>query len=532
MSYITIQRIAYMHADKDILFGNINLSVNKGEKVALVGNNGSGKSTLLKIIAGRLKASEGTVMIPSSGLYYVPQHFGQYNEMTIAQALQVEDKLQALQAILKGETDEKLYDILNDDWNIEERIHAALSTWGLASFDLSHPMQTLSGGEKTKVFLAGMEIHAESVILLDEPTNHLDYSYRQKLYSYIQSSRSTMMIVSHDRTLLNLLSVTCELSANGITVYGGNYEFYKEQKSIALQALQQKLEEKEKQFRLAQKTAREAAERQQKHDVRGEKHNIKKGVSRIAMGNLKSKAENSTAKLKGIHTEKVESIQGEVRQLRTSIPMSSVLKTDFNSSSLHTGKVLVTAQEINFGYHNTPLWKEPLSFQIRSGDRIAISGNNGSGKTTLLKLITGKLTPTAGVITRADQLSYVYMDQEYSIIQAEKSILEQAESFNLIPLPDHELKTILNRFLFPADVWNKPCNKLSGGEKMRLAFCCLMISNNTPDIFILDEPTNNLDIQNIEMITSTIKQYTGTVIVISHDKYFMNEIGVDRGIDI
>lgn len=273
-------------------------------------------------------------------------------------------------------------------------------------------------------------------------------------------------------------------------------------------------------------------ERQQKHDVRGEKQNQKKGVSRIAMGNLKSKAEVSTAKLKGIHVDKTETIQEELRKLRSSAPPPSTLKTDFNSSSLHKGKILVSAQKINFGYSDEKLWKEPLDFEIRSGERLAIQGNNGSGKTTLLKLITGKLEPQEGLISRADNLSYVYMDQEYSIIRNDRTILEQAEAFNRIPLPEHELKTILNRFLFPADVWDKPCKKLSGGEKMRLAFCCLMINNNTPDLFILDEPTNNLDIQNIEIITDTIKRYSGTVLVISHDKRFMEDIGINHSISL
>ena len=145
----------------------------------------------------------------------------------------------------------------------------------------------------------------------------------------------------------------------------------------------------------------------------------------------------------------------------------------------------------------------------------------------MLRLITGELTPTGGTIERAD-FTYVYLDQEYSLIQNEYTVSEQAEAFNLRHLPEHEIKIILNRYLFPASEWDKSCRKLSGGEKMRLAFCCLMISNNTPDMFILDEPTNNLDIQSIEIITATIKNYAGTVIAISHDNYFIQEIGVEQ----
>ena len=146
-----------------------------------------------------------------------------------------------------------------------------------------------------------------------------------------------------------------------------------------------------------------------------------------------------------------------------------------------------------------------------------------SPKTTLLKLLCGDLSAVSGTLDRID-FSTVYLDQEYSLIHNEYSILEQAEYFNRRHLPEHELKTILNRYLFPAATWNKSCRLLSGGEKMRLSFCCLMIADNTPDVFILDEPTNNLDIESIEIITATIRDYTGTVIAISHDKEFLKEI--------
>lgn len=247
------------------------------------------------------------------------------------------------------------------------------------------------------------------------------------------------------------------------------------------------------------------------------------------MNTLKDRAEKSTTKLNDIHAEKAEKLTDEMTQIRSSLSDAAVLKTDFDTSGLRIGKILITATDINFGYKDELLWKDPLSFQLKSGDRLCIEGSNGCGKTTLLKLITGNITPKEGTLLRAD-FKYVYLNQEYSIIQNERSVLQQAEAFNIRNLPEHEVKIRLNRYLFPSTVWDKPCKKLSGGEKMRLAFCCLMISNNTPDMFILDEPTNNLDIQSIEIITSTIKDYTGTVLVVSHDKYFINEIGVERKI--
>ena len=539
---ISIQQISYIHPDKEVLFSDLNFAISKGQKLGLVGNNGCGKSTLLQIIAGQLSPSSGVIVRPDD-LYYIPQHFGQYDSLTIAQALRIERKQQALHAILSGDASNENFVVLDDDWNIEERSIAALDLWGLGQFTLSYPMNLLSGGEKTRVFLAGMDIHHPSVVLMDEPTNHLDSSGRQRLYDWVEKCRSTLLVVSHDRTLLNLLPEICELEKHQINYYGGNYEFYKEQKTLMQEALQQRIEEKEKALRIARKVARETVERRDKQNVRGEKNNIKKGVPRIVLNALQGKSEKSTSKLNSTHQEKAEKLTGERNQLRSSLSPTATLKTDFNSSSLHTGKILVTAKEINFGYHpnsdsndiqdnndfKQQLWQTPISFQLKSGDRLRIEGANGSGKTTLLKLITGQLRPQEGNLTRME-FTYVYLNQEYSIIDDRNSILEQAYAFNNRNLPEHEIKIILNRYLFPASEWDKSCRKLSGGEKMRLAFCCLMISNNTPDMFILDEPTNNLDIQSIEIITATIKNYTGTVIAISHDDYFIQEIGIEQRI--
>lgn len=527
---ISVQQLSYIHADKEPLFQNINLTVNKGEQVSLVGNNGSGKSTLLRIIEGGLKPVSGEVVC-SSQPYYVPQHFGQYDQLTVMQALQVESKIKALQAIIAGDASIGNFTALDDDWNIEERCLAALSFWGLQHIRLDQPMCTLSGGEKTKVFLSGLQIHSPEIILMDEPTNHLDTGSRNKLYGFIESSRATMLIVSHDRTLLNLLPYTCELDRSTISLYGGNYEFYKEQKEQALAALQNQLSEKEKELRLAKKIAREALERKNKSSSRGEKSAVKKGIPRIMMGAMKEGAENSTVKLKNVHDDKMSSISSSITDIQTALPNMRQMKTDFNSPDLHIGKILVTAKDVNFGYGESRLWQDPLNLQIKSGDRIRFSGNNGAGKTTLLKLLLGELEPTEGTITRAD-FKYIYIDQEYSIVQPHLTVFEQLEQFNLFAKPEHELKMILSRFLFPVGTWDKSCSKLSGGEKMRLAICCLMVSNSTPDLFILDEPTNNLDIQSVNIITAAIKDYNGTVLLVSHDLYFVKEIKINRVVEL
>ena len=531
MSIIQIHRLSYIHPDRTPLFEEVSFSVEEHRKIALIGPNGSGKSKLLQLIAGKYRPASGTIAL-SGTPYFVPQHFGQYNGMTIAGALGVEIRIDALHAILAGDLSEENYTLLREDWGIEERVVKALADWGLAGFELSTPLASLSGGEKTRVFLSGIAIHEPGLVLMDEPSNHLDRSSREQLYGLIGSSPAAMIVVSHDRTLLNLLDTTLELGRNGVTVYGGNYEFYKEQKENRLRALQERVEEREKSLRAAQKVAREAARRKEKHDARGKGKIKKEGVPRIMLKTITDGAAASAKKLKEVHSEKIDAISEELHSLREQVPDKREMKIKLDDSALHAGKILVTAESIGFGYGEKPLWPEPLSFHIRSGERIVIEGNNGSGKTTLLKLILGQLEPTEGTVNRAENLQFLYIDQEYSLIDNRLTVFEQVERFNARLLPEHILKTELHRFLFPADTWDKPCGQLSGGEKMRLIFCCLLISDSTPDLFILDEPTNNLDIQSLEIVTNSLKNYRGTLLVISHDRYFTREIGALKTISL
>ncbi len=527
---LILQGISYIHADKDQLFTGINLTVNNNEKIALVGNNGSGKSTLLKILAGVLQPSGGTITT-SSNPYYVPQLVGQYNELAIAQALRVDAKLNALKEILAGNVTDNNMALLDDDWTIEERCAEALSYWKLEGLDPEQKMASLSGGQKTKVLLAGLTIHQPEIVLLDEPSNHLDTEGRELLYDYIQTTNSSLVVVSHDRTLLNLLNNVAELSKRGLTLYGGNYDFYAEQKAIEESALNENLRDREKALRKAKETEREMMERQQKLDARGKKKQEKAGVPTIAMNTLRNNAEKSTAKAKDVHAEKIGAITKEVGRLRKELPDADKMKIALDDSSLHKGKVLITAEDINFGYGARSLWRTPLSFVVTGKDRMVIKGLNGSGKTTLIKILLGILQPTEGMIQRAD-INALYVDQEYSVINNELTVYEQAQQYNRGHLEEHEVKSSLNRFLFTKEYWDKPCSTLSGGEKMRLMLCCLTIGNKAPDMIILDEPTNNLDIQNIEILTAAINEYKGCVIVVSHDSRFVEEIGVEKVMEL
>lgn len=525
----SIHNLSYVHANGDVLFENLHFSLNQHEKVALVGANGTGKSTLLKLIAGDLSSQEGEISL-SQKPYYVPQIFGQYNHLTISQALNVSKKLEALDLILKGEFTDDAYEVLNDDWDIEARCQEALAHWGLEGIALSNHMDSLSGGQKTKVFLAGIEIHNPEFVLLDEPTNHLDSLGRDSVYNFIEQTRATLLVVSHDRKLLNLLNPVYELSAGGLKIYGGNYDAYVHQKQIEINALSHDIEAKEKALRKAREKERETIQKQQKQDSRGKGKQTKAGMGKAMMDKMKNDAQNSSSRQAGVHGEKVEGISKELHSLKSILPDLDQMKFGLGNSLLHKGKVLFEAKGLNLKFSEKNLWKENLSFQILSGDRVALKGANGSGKTSLINLLLGRLQPGLGVFKSSLENRFVYIDQDYSLLANNLTVYEQAQRMNTSGLLEHEVKTRLNRFLFDKKEWDKSCKSLSGGERMRLMLCCLTINSQAPDLIVLDEPTNNLDLQSLGILTAAINEYEGTLIVVSHDELFLKEINVEESI--
>ncbi|HEY0741941.1 MAG TPA: ABC-F family ATP-binding cassette domain-containing protein [Chryseosolibacter sp.] len=527
---LTLHRVTYVHPNGDRLFSDLDLTINKNEKVALIGNNGVGKSTLMKIMACELLPTTGT-MHAEAPSYYLPQLSGNEWAGTVAEALRIHGKLNALKQILDGEVNDTNLNLLAGDWSIEERCAESFSRWGLAGLEVDMQMKNLSGGEKTKVLLAGIMIHEPDIVLLDEPSNHLDASGRQILYNFISATTKTVVLISHDRTLLNLVDVTCMLGRDGITRYGGNYEFYSEQKSIYDSAIVHALKSKEKELRKARETERDALERKQKLDARGKRKQQNAGLPTIMMNTFRNNAEKSAARLKETHVSKINDITQQVLDLRSEAPNREVMKMNFDNSSLQPGKVLISAHEVNVGFGPSMLWDDPLTFQILSGERIAIQGCNGSGKTTLVNMMLGNVLPSVGTI-QLTQRSTVYVDQEYSILDGSLSVYDQAQAFNANGLREHEIKVRLNRFLFPKDAWNKNVTHLSGGEKMRLVLCCLSIGTKAPDMIILDEPTNNLDLESLEVLAGALNDYDGTLVVISHDKTFLTDILIGRFINL
>jgi ATPase subunit of ABC transporter with duplicated ATPase domains len=521
---IILSSVGYIHPDREILFDNLNLSLQSGQKAAVVGNNGAGKSTLLRLITGAIKPTSGQLSV-AGNIYFVPQHLGQFDALTIAELLGVQPKLDALHAILNGDSSEHHFVILGEDWDIDERVTEALSAWHLGYFEPSQKIGFLSGGEKTKVHLAGVTLHQPDIILLDEPTNHLDVGARNQLYSFLHSATATTLIASHDRTLLNVVDQILEIGQSGIEVYGGNYNFYEEQKNLQVSALESRLQEHKKTLKKTKERGRELATQRQKQEIRGKSAGKSGSDPRIIVGGRKARAEESTARLADAQANRAAKITNDIALLISEIRNHLVLKTEFHASHTSSGKALFEAKDLNFQFANVNLWEQSLNFFIRPGDRVRIEGANGAGKTTLLQILAGNLH--AGETLSRSSFQHLYLDQEYSIIDNTLSILEQVQRYNDRHLAEHEVKTLLHQHQFPSALWDRKCANLSGGEKMKLTLCCLAASEQLPDLLMLDEPTNNLDLESQKVLVYALKNFTGALIAISHDPWFWKEIGID-----
>lgn len=525
------QNISYQKPDHEILFREVSCSLQKGEKAALAGNNGAGKTTLLKIIAGQETNYTGELQVRGR-IYQVPQHYGHFNQLTVAEALGIAPLLDALQAVENGSTDQHHYDLLDNQWDIAARCVGALTHWGIGRISFHQSLDKLSGGMKTRLFLAGIDILQPDLVLLDEPTNHLDRAARYQLYDWLEQTSCTVLLTSHDRQLLRRCTPIWELQATGITAYGGNYDFYAAQKETETAAKQQQLAHHEKTWKEARLKQQEALERKQHADAQARRKAREGGLPKILINGRRTKAEVSSGKLKQVHNDKVDLLRASLQEAAAMAQVQRIMKGYFDHSTLPAGKVLIQATEINYQYENSvPLWPAPHTFTIRSGSRWAVNGSNGSGKTTIFQLLRGTLEPTQGSLQRTP-CTTLLLDQDYRLIDRGQTVLAQALAFNDGRLEEALVHTLLANFLFLPDSWDRSCAVLSGGEMLRLSLCCLVLQNKTPDIIFLDEPANNLDLSNIQMLARIFATYQGTLIVVSHDEGFLQELGLTDAISL
>ena len=492
----------------DTILSDCSFHIEEREKAAIVGPNGAGKSTLLKIIMGRLPADDGTVTISKDKtLGYLAQHQNLSSDGTIYDELlsvkkdiiALEEKIRETEQQMKNATGEQLdtlldlYTKMNHQFELENgyayqsEIVGVLKGLGFTEDDFSLPVSTLSGGQKTRVALGKLLLSRPDIILLDEPTNHLDMESIRWLENYLLGYNGSVIIVAHDRYFLDrIVTKIIEIENTHVTVFSGNYTAYADKKKI-LRNMQLK------EYLNQQREIKHQQEVITKLKQFNREKSIKRAESREKMLDKMDVLEKPT----------------EVRS-----DMRIRLEPRITS-----GNDVLTVEHLSKAFPGQTLFQD-LNFEIKRGERVAIIGNNGTGKTTILKILNEVIRPDAGSFTLGSRVQIGYYDQEHQVLHMEKTIFQEIS--DAYPyLTNTEIRNVLAAFLFTNDDVFQPIHTLSGGERGRISLAKLMLSN--ANFLILDEPTNHLDIVSKEILENALKDYTGTVLYVSHDRYFINQ---------
>ncbi|MCC5615325.1 ATP-binding cassette domain-containing protein [Nostoc sp. CHAB 5836] len=502
-SILLAENLAYELSLDRTLFQKIQVSIEAGDRIALVGRNGVGKSTLLKILAGEINPSAGCVSC-NAIVYYLPQI------STIRQEITADTVL------------EFLISISDEWWNIEEILQTQFGT----NIDLSLPITNLSGGELTKLFLAIGLSQQPNLLLLDEPTNHMDLQALESLRQFLQNFTGAFVIVSHKPFLLDQVTdVTWELTPVGLKVYGGNFSQYREQKKIELEAAMRSHEAARKELKRTQATAMQEQQRAAQSSRNGRAKFLNGSIDRTAAGVMKRKAEASAGTAKKKHEAAVAKANQKVAETKVKTTKVTSIQLEEKNQKRRN---LINIQGANLRVSERLLIQN-IQLHVSSGDRIAIIGANGSGKSSLVKAILGIENQTAvfdsGEVLLAPAMKAVYLDQTYELVNRHYTLLENMQAANR-NLSYQLLRQQLGHFLFKYDDVHKSVSVLSGGELARLAIA--MISISEIDLLILDEPTNNLDVETVEQMVVGINDYQGALWVISHDVDFLSRINITK----
>ena len=485
------------------VFENIDFTVNENERIALVGRNGSGKTTLLKVLTGECELSSGQLIKANkTSISYLKQNalalsedtIGEVFDQVFAKLKDLEKQMEELSDAMKEDPDEKLinkYSALQEEYKYlggytyQSEMLSVLAGFGFKESDLERKVSSFSGGEKTKIAFASLLLAKPDLLLLDEPTNHLDLSTIEWLENYLAKYKKAMVIVSHDRMFLDkTVNVVYELEYGSIRRYAGNYSSFVEQKKNDL-------------------IRQESAYRRQQKDIKRLEELIEKFRYK------KNKAAFAQSKIK--YLERMERIEDPKKA------DTKAFKAKF-VCGVRGGKNVLSLDHFEVGY-DKPLAN--VSLEIKRGDRICVMGDNGTGKSTLLKSIIGETKPLGGYMMLGHQIQIGYFDQNLANFHNGNTVLE--ELWNEHPdLDMFKIRSVLGAFLFTADEVFKEVDVLSGGEKVRLSLAKLMIKK--ANFLILDEPTNHLDIISKEALENALNEYDGTILFVSHDRYFIRKI--------
>ncbi|MFE3019576.1 ABC-F family ATP-binding cassette domain-containing protein [Streptomyces sp. NPDC059256] len=518
-TFITCSALSFAWPDGTAVFDDFHLSVGPG-RTGLIGLNGSGKSTLLKLIASDLAPTEGTVRTMGE-VGYLPQNVVLDTELRVDDVLGIAAKRNALHAIEAGEASEENFTTVGDDWDIEERARATLDQLGLGRIGLDRTLGEVSGGEGVLLRLAALTLARPAVLLLDEPTNNLDLHARRRLYDTVDSWSGVMVVVSHDRELLERVDQIADLREGEVAWYGGNYSAYEEALAVQQEAAERMVRVAEADV---QRQKRELAAAQVKLTRRkryGQKMYDTKREPKIVMGERKRSAQVSAGKHQIMHAGKLAEAKERLDEAVEAVRDDDEIRIELPYTQVHPGRGVLRLTELEPRY-GAPFQGE---FELRGPERVALVGRNGAGKTTLLRTIAGEVEPVSG---QADtEVPLRFLPQRLDVLVDELSVVENVARF-APAATNNRIRAQLARFLFRGARADQLAGTLSGGERFRATLAALLLAEPAPQLLMLDEPTNNLDMASVRRLTAALDAYEGALIVASHDVPFLESIGVTR----
>jgi ATPase subunit of ABC transporter with duplicated ATPase domains len=522
---VSLFDVSHATPDGRLLFDGLTFTFGSG-RTGLVGRNGIGKSTLLNIISGDVAPARGHVE-RGGRVAMLRQDIADADWCTIADAFGAAQGLARIDRLIAGSG--TLEDAADADWTLEADIADSLARVGLAGLDPRRRIDTLSGGQRTRVALASVLIKRPSLILLDEPTNNLDAAGREAVREILRDLTIGAVVVSHDRALLGCMDRIIELSDSGARVYGGNWDDYRSQKDRERAAAAHDLAVAEQQIEAIDRRNQAARERKARRDGRGKRERQRNDMPKIVLNARRDNAERSGGKAGLLEERLRHEADAAVEAARAKVERIKSLSVQMGSSGLPAGRTVLSFESVTGGPTPSVLPIRDLSFTLTGPRKLAVTGANGSGKSTLLNLAAGVLSPIFGRIRRTERFAMV--DQDMSILRRDQSIRENFHRLN--PTADeNSCRAALARFLFRGDSGTRPVSVLSGGEVLRAGLACVLGANLVPELLLLDEPTNHLDLDSIAAIEDALNGYDGALLVASHDGDFLRAIGVSEWIDL
>lgn len=523
---IVAERLAYSLADGRPLFHDLTLSFGR-DRTGIIGPNGCGKTTLVRLLAGELEPSSGTVH-RSCAVAMLPQEFRPEHSAPLASVLRIDERLSAIRRMTAGDGTASDLEIIGDGWDLPERATAVLARFGLGHLPLDRPVGAVSGGEGTRVALAGLALGRPDFLLLDEPTNHLDAENRAALYDFVEGWTGGVLCVSHDRALLRRMDRIVEMAPSGMRVYGGNYDEYRAIRDAEDAAAARELDSARAALRKAERDAREVRERQAHRDAKGRRSRATANMPKILLNTRKAQAQATTARVRATTEREVEERRERALAARQRVEERERPRFGVASSELPAGRTVLEMVDVTVSFPGAarPVL-DRVSLRIVGAERVALTGPNGSGKSTLLRVATGALEPDTGMVRRLPAHEVAFLDQDGVALDPALSVLDNFRAHHPSMEPT-EARYALARFLFSDDAALQTVGTLSGGQRLRASLACVLGGTRPPSLLVLDEPTNHLDLDALDALEAALREYDGALLVVSHDPDFLAAIGVKR----